>query len=71
MKKAKEQEYRRKIAIANYCRGYLHIHGFITDKENENIHKKVLKYRDKHNVIISDAQLCSVEYIYDDNAKDN
>lgn len=64
------KEFRREIAIANLCRGWLYINGFLTEREMNNVHKKILKYRDKHNIIISEAQLCSAAFVYDDNAKD-
>lgn len=61
---------RKKLAIAILCRAYLHIHGFIADSENERIHNKIMKWQDKNKVSISEAQLDSVDFIYDDNAKE-
>ena len=61
---------RKKLAIANLCRVYLHIHGFITDGENGRIHYKIMKWPDENKVSISEAQLDSADFIYDDNAKE-
>lgn len=61
---------RKKLAIANLCRVYLHIRGFITDGENGRIHYKIMKWQDENKVSISEAQLDSADFIYDDNAKE-
>ena len=61
---------RKKLAIAILCRAYLHIHGFITDGENGRIHYKIMKWQDENKVSISEAQLDSADFIYDDNAKE-
>lgn len=63
-------ENRKKLAIAKLCRAYLHIHGFITDSENRRIHNKIMKWQDENKVSISEAQLDSADFIYDDNAKE-
>lgn len=61
---------RQRLAALNFCREYLHIHGFITDAENDKLHKRIGKYQDGNRIGISAAQLLSVELTYDDNAKD-
>ncbi|XUU34639.1 hypothetical protein ACRHG2_16510 [Bacteroides fragilis] len=63
-------ENRRKLAIANMCRFFLHYHGFITDSENQKVHQRIMKWQDKNKVFISEAQLESVDFTYDDNAKE-
>lgn len=62
--------YREELAIAVFCRTYLHIHGFLSNAENHKVHKRLGKYQDRNRVRISAAQLESVELKYDDNAKD-
>lgn len=61
---------RQELAAANFCREYLCIHGFLTDTENDKVHKRIGKYQDRNRIEISYAQLMSVELRYDDNAKD-
>ena len=63
-------ENRRKLALLNLCRSFLNVHGFITPAENRRIHNRIMKWQDKNRVFISDAQLESVNFVYDDNAKD-
>lgn len=63
-------EKRRSLAISNFCKGWLYVNGFLTEKEYLNVHKKLLKYKNKHRIEISEAQLDSVSFTYDDNAKD-
>lgn len=58
------------LAKANLCRGFLHVQGFLTDSENEKAHERILKWMDNNNVIISEAQLDSADFLYDDNAKE-
>lgn len=62
--------YRQELAAVNFCREYLHIHGFLTGTENDKVHKRIGKYQDRNRIRISYAQLMSVELMYDDNAKD-
>lgn len=62
--------YRQELAAANFCRGYLHIHGFLTDTESDKVHKRIGKHQDRNRIKISAAQLLSVELTYNDNAKD-
>lgn len=63
-------ENRRKLALLNLCRSFLNVHGFITEAENERIRNKIMKWQDKNKISISEAQLYSAYFIYDDNAKE-
>lgn len=63
-------ENRKKLAIATLCHAYLNIHGFITPVENRRIHNKIMKWQDKNKVSISEVQLDSTDFIYDDDAKE-
>lgn len=63
-------ENRRKLALLNLCRSFLNVHGFITPAENTRIHNRIMKWQDKNDISISEAQLYSVDFIYDDNAKE-
>lgn len=68
--KTNTKKQRSIIAIANMCAGFLLMRGFLTDAERQKVHERILKYRDKHSVHISDEQLMSVELTYDDDAKE-
>lgn len=63
-------EDRRKLALLNLCRSFLNVNGFITEAENERIHNRIMKWQDKNKISISEAQLYSSGFIYDDNAKE-
>lgn len=63
-------ENRRKLAIANLCRGFLHIQGFLTDSENKKIYQRILNWQDENEVEITEEQLLSADFTYDDNAKE-
>lgn len=63
-------ENRRKLAIATICRSYLNFHGFITPEENERIFSRIFRWVNKNKISISEAQLDSVYFVYDDNAKE-
>lgn len=63
-------ENRRKLALLNLCRSFLNVNGFITEAENEKIHNRIMKWQDKNEISISEAQLYSVGFIYNDNAKE-
>lgn len=63
-------ENRRKLAIAILCYSYLCTHGFITQEESERIFSRILNWTYKNKISISVAQLDSVDFVYDDNAKE-
>lgn len=61
---------RRKLAISDLCRGFLHVQGFLTDAENEKVYQRIMKWQDKNEVEITEEQMLSADFIYDDNAKE-
>lgn len=63
-------ENRRKLAIAILCYSYFCTHGFITQEESERIFSRILNWTYKNKISISVAQLDSVDFVYDDNAKE-
>lgn len=70
MDNKKTKELRSKIAIANACRTFLYFNDFLSDTENDKIHKKISKYQDKNKIAISREQLDSVEFICKYNKED-
>lgn len=40
-------ENRKKLAITNLCRAYLHLNGFLSDSENDKMFNKIRKWQDK------------------------
>lgn len=69
-KKYTPKEARQILAQLNASRSTLYLSGMITEAENNRIHGCIMKWRDKYKVMISDAQLYSVEFTYDDKAKE-
>lgn len=63
----KKEEMRENLAKSDFCRTYLHVQGFLTDAENEKVFRRIRKWQDKHKVRITEAQLLSVDMIYNDN----
>lgn len=59
---------RENLAKSDFCRAYLHVQGFLTDAENEKVFRRMRKWQDKHKVGVTEAQLLSVDMIYNDNA---
>lgn len=68
-KKYTPKEARQILAQLNASRSTLYLSGMITEAENGRIHDRIIKWRDKHKVMITDAQLDSVEFTYNDEAK--
>lgn len=65
-------EKRKTVASANLCRSYLYLGGFITEKQNYQIHDKIKKFIVKNKVYISREQLEAIDFAYNDNPnKDN
>lgn len=64
------KDKREMLAFSNMCRSYLYMSGFLSDSENEKIHDKISKWQDKNRIAISRAQLNSVGFTYNDNAKE-
>lgn len=62
---------RAKLAISDLCRTYLHLNGFLSDSENDKVFDRVRKWQDKNRVEITDAQLNSADFTYNDDAKDD
>lgn len=65
-----DKERRENLAKADFCRTFLHIHGFLTDKENENVFQRMKKWQNKYKVELTEPQIFSVDMTYNDNAKD-
>lgn len=63
-----QEEMREKLAKSDFCRAYLHVQGFLTDAENEKVFQRIRKWQDKNKVGITEAQLLSIDMIYNDNA---
>ena len=61
---------RRRLAIISTARSILYLNNMITESENDRIHKKIIKFTEKNKIQISRAQIDSVNFTYDDNAKD-
>lgn len=68
MKKT-EVDYRCELAVANKCRSWLLLHGFITERESMKIHERLVKFRDRHKIKISEEQIHSVVITYKGDAK--
>ena len=64
-----DKERREMLAKADFCRTYLHIQGFLTDKENEKVFQRERKWQDKNKVGLTEAQIWSVDMTYNDDAK--
>lgn len=61
---------RRRLAIITTARSVLYLNNMITESENDRIHQKIIKFAEKNKIKISRAQIDSVHFTYDDNAKD-
>lgn len=59
-------EKRKLLAQLNFCRSLLYYFDMITDRENERIHKRILKWQEKNDVKISSSQMDSVDITYND-----
>lgn len=59
-------EKRKLLAQMSFCRSLLYYFDMITDRENERIHKRILKWQEKNNVKISSSQMDSVDITYND-----
>lgn len=66
----KSKERRENLAKADFCRTFLHIQGFLTDKENEKVFQRMRKWQDRYKVQLTEAQIFSVDMTYNDNAKE-
>lgn len=66
MTKSTLKQAREKIAKLNFARSYLYMAGCITEAENEKIHSRMLKLKEKFAVEITEEQLNSVKMTYKD-----
>lgn len=68
--KDKERKLRENLAKADFCRGFLYMQGFLSELENEKVHKRIMKWQIKNKVAISVEQLRSVDISYEDGKED-
>lgn len=61
---------RRRLALIINARFILYLNNMITESENDRIHSKIMKFAEKNKIQISRAQIDSVNFTYDDNAKE-
>lgn len=59
--------YRETLAKANLSRSLLYMCGFLTESENEKVHKRLMNFKKKKNIEITEAQLDSADFVYNDN----
>lgn len=64
---AKQREHFAKSAL---CLGYLYVNNLITKGERDAITRRLSRYRDKYNVVVTEAQINSVRLTYNDIATD-
>lgn len=69
MNKIKDKARRENLAKADFCRIFLHVQGFLTDKENEKVFQRMKKWQDRYKVQLTEAQILSVDMTYNENAK--
>lgn len=62
---------RKKIALAVLCRSFLHINGFLSEFENTKVHNRIKQWQDNNQVQITEVQLDSADFVYNDNLKIN
>ena len=60
---------RRRLALMINARSILYFNNMITESENDRIHSKIMQFAEKNKIQISRAQIDSVNFTYDDNAK--
>lgn len=62
-----QRAYREKLAKANLSRSLLYMCGFLTESENEKVHKRLMNFKKKKNIEITEAQLDGADFVYNDN----
>lgn len=67
----KNKENRRKLSISLIAKNFLYFNGFITDAESNKIFKRIGKFQNDNDIIISSEQLDSADFVYNDNAERN
>lgn len=62
-------ERRKLLASAILSMGFLHVNGFLQHAEVERIYARIRRYQDENQVQITEAQLESAGFTYNDEAK--
>jgi hypothetical protein len=57
MKVFKENPNKTILVAVMKARSFLHIHGFITEKENDKIFSRTRKFQDKHKIEVTKRDL--------------
>lgn len=68
MNDTEKMNNREKLAIAIFCQYFLYTNEFITFSNFKKIHDRLRDWQYKNKVKVTEAQLDSIEVIYDDNA---
>lgn len=63
------EEGRRILVRLNACKETLEEFGMITPGESRRIFDRLVRWRDEHDILISQAYLDSVGFTYDDQIK--
>jgi hypothetical protein len=61
------KEHRQKLAILLACKTFLKVSGMMTDAEGISIINRIMRYQDRHKIEITQQQLDSVHFKYEDN----
>lgn len=61
------EEDRATLAQANLSRSLLYMCGFLSESENEKVHKRIMKFKEEKDITITEAQLDSADFVYNDN----
>lgn len=62
-----QRAYRATLAKANISRSLLYMRGFLSESENEKVHKRIMKFKEEKDIEITEAQLDSADFVYNDN----
>lgn len=62
-----QRAYRETLAKAHLSRSLLYMCGFLTESENEKVHKRIMAFKRKKNIYITESQLDGADFVYNNN----
>lgn len=63
----KRRRIQSNIGKSESNRSLLYMCGFLSESENEKVHKRIMKFKEEKDIAITVAQLDSADFVYNDN----
>lgn len=57
-----DKNKKQQLIESNFCREYLYFSGLLSESENEKVHKRIMKFKDKYRIDVTREELNSIDF---------